>query len=64
MIQRETGQPLDRSPECLEFPRFDEGPFPGQAHTRPELGEARCPKGLYRSPTLKLHWLSESDKAL
>ena len=38
MIQRETGQPLDRPPECLEFLRFDEGPFPGQAHTRPEFG--------------------------
>ena len=42
MIQRETGQPLDRLPECLEFLRFDEGPLPGQAHMRPEFGEARC----------------------
>ena len=63
MIQLETGQPLDRPPECLEFLRFDEGPFPGQAHTRPAIGEVRCPQGLYRSPTLELQWLSESDKA-
>ena len=64
MIQRETGQPLDRLPECLEFLRFDEGPLPGQAHTRPKFGEARCHQGLYSSPTFELLWLSESDKAL
>ena len=64
MIQRETGQPLDRLLECLEFLRFDEGPLPGQAHTRPEFGEARCHQGLYSSPTFELLWLSESDKAL
>ena len=60
MIQRETGQPLDRLPKCLEFLRFDEGPFPGQAHTHPEFGE----RGARYSPTLELLWLSESDKAL
>ena len=64
MIQQETGQPLDRPLECLEFLRFDEGPLPGQAHTRPEFGEARCHQGLYSSPTFELLWLSESDKAL
>ena len=64
MIQRETGQPLDRPWECLEFLRINEGPFPGQAHTRPEFGEARCHQGLYSSPTFELLWLSESDKAL
>ena len=64
MMKRETGQPLDRPLECLEFLRFDEGPLPGQAHTRPEFGEERCRQGLYSSPTFELLWLSESDKAL
>ena len=64
MIQRETGQPLDRPWECLEFLRFDEGPFPGQAHTHPEFGDERCHQGLNSSPTFELLWLSESDKAL
>ena len=64
MIQRETGQPLDRPPECLEFRRFDEGPFPGQAHTRPEPGRVRRYQGLYSSPTVKLLWLSESVIAI
>ena len=35
MIQRETGQPLDDSPESLGFLRINKGPFPGQVHTRP-----------------------------
>ena len=64
MIYRETGQPLDDPPECLEFLRIDEGPFPGQAHMHPAFGRVRCPQGLYRSPTIELLWLSESDKAL
>ena len=63
MILRETGQPLGRLLECLEFLRFDEGPLPGQAHTRPKFGEAQCHQGLYSSPTFELLWLSESDKA-
>ena len=50
MIQRETGQPLDRPPECLEFLRFDKGPFPGQAHTRPEFGERGVPRGYIVAP--------------
>ena len=50
MIQRETGQPLDQPPECLEFLRFDEGPFPGQAHTRPEFGERGAPRGYVVAP--------------
>ena len=50
MIQRETGQPLNRQPECLEFPRFDEVPFPGQAHTRPEFGERGAPRGYIVAP--------------
>ena len=50
MIQRETGQPLDRLPECLEFLCFDEGPLPGQAHTRPEFGERGASRGYIVAP--------------
>ena len=50
MIQRETSQPLVRPPECLEFLRTDEGPFPGQAHTRPEFGEHGAPRGYIVAP--------------
>ena len=64
MIQRETGQPLDRPWECLEFLRFDEGPFPSQACTHPEIGRVRSHQGLSSSLTVKLLWLSESVKAL
>ena len=42
MIQRETGQPLDDLPKSLGFLRINEGPLPGQAHTRPEFERARC----------------------
>ena len=35
MMQRETVQPLDDSPESLGFLRINEGPFPGHVHTRP-----------------------------
>ncbi len=38
MIWRETGQPLDDSLESVGFLRINEGPFPGQAHMRPEFG--------------------------
>ena len=50
MMQRETGQPLDRPRECLEFLRFDEGSFPGQAHTRLEFGERGAPRGYVVAP--------------
>ena len=52
MIQRETGQPLDRLLECLEFLRFDKGPLPGQAHTRPEFGERGASRGYIVAPPL------------
>ena len=45
MIWRETGQPLHDSPESIGFPRINEGPLPGQAHTRPEFGRAQAPQG-------------------
>ena len=50
MIQRETGQPLDRLWECLEFLRFDEGPLPGQAHMRPKFGERGASRGYIVAP--------------
>ena len=52
MIQRETGQPLDRPWECLEFLRFDEGSFPGQAHMRPKFGDRGAPRGYVIAPPL------------
>ena len=48
MIWRETGQPLDDLPESLGFLRINEGPLPGQAHTRPSSGERRRHQGLYK----------------
>ena len=45
MIQRETGQPLEDSLESIGFLRINEGPLPGQAHTRPEFGRAQAPPG-------------------
>ena len=45
-----TGQPLDRLLECLEFLHFDEGPLPGQAHTRPEFGERGASRGYIVAP--------------
>ena len=38
MIKRETGQPLDDLAESSGFLRINEGPFPGQACTRPVFG--------------------------
>ena len=40
MIQRETVQPLDDSPESLGLLRINEGLFSGHVHTRP-YSEAR-----------------------
>ena len=45
MIWRETGQPINDSLESVGFLRINEGPFPGQAHTRPEFGRAQSPPG-------------------
>ena len=64
MIKRETGQPLDDLAESSGFLRINEGPFPGHVCTRPVFGLARTYQGLYSSPTVKLLWLSESDKEL
>ena len=64
MIQRETVQPLEDLSESLGFLRINEGPFPSHVHTRTVFGCTRKYQGLYSSPTFKLLWLSESDKAL
>ena len=50
MIKRETAQPLDDSAESLRFLRINEGPFPGQAHMRPEFGERSAPRGYIVAP--------------
>ena len=64
MIWRETGQPLDDSPESIGFPRINEGSFPGHVRTRTVFERAWRYQGLYSSPTVKLLWLSESVKAI
>ena len=64
MMQRETVQPLEDSPESLGFLRIIEGPFPGHVHTCTLFGGTRKYQGLYSSPTVKLLWLSESVKAI
>ena len=55
MIQRETGQPLDDSPESLGFLRINEGPFPGQVHTRPYLDAREGTRGYIVAPPLYPH---------
>ena len=52
MIQRETGQPLDDSPESLGFLRINEGPFPGHVHTRPYSDAREGTRGYIVAPTL------------
>ena len=55
MIQRETGQPLDNSPESLGFLRINEGPFPGQVHTRPYSDTREVTRGCIVAPPLDSH---------
>ena len=55
MIQRETGQPLDDSPESLGFLRINEGPFPGQVHTRPCSDARDGTRGYIVAPILESH---------
>ena len=50
MIKRETGQPLDDLAESSGFIRINEVPFPGQAHTHPEIGERSAPRGYIVAP--------------
>ena len=53
MIQRETGQPLDDSPESLGFLRNNEGPLPGQVHTRPYSDARDDTRGYIVAPILE-----------
>ena len=53
MIQRETGQPFDDSPESLGFLRINEGPFLGQVHTRPYLDAREGTRSYIVAPTLE-----------
>ena len=55
MIQRETGQPFDDSPESLGFLCLNEGPFPGQVHTRPYSDAREGTRGYIVAPTLDSH---------
>ena len=53
MLQEETGQPLDDSPESLGFLRINEGPFLGQVHTRLYLDAREGTRGYIVAPTLE-----------
>ena len=53
MIHRETDQPLNDSPESLGFLRINEGPFPGQVHTRPYSDAHEGTRGYIVAPTLE-----------
>ena len=53
MIQRETGQPLDDSPESLGFLRINKGPFPGQVHARPYSDARDGTRGYIVAPILE-----------
>ena len=55
MIWRETGQPLDDSPESVGFLRINEGPFPGHVHTRPYSDAREGTRGYIVAPPLYSH---------
>ena len=55
MIQRETGQPLDDSPESLGFLFINEVPFPGHVHTLPYSNAREGTRGYIVAPTLDSH---------
>ena len=50
IIQRETDQPLEDSTESLGFLRINEGPFPGQVHTRPYVDAREGTMGYIIAP--------------
>ena len=54
MMQRETVQPPDDSPESLGF-RINEGPFPGHAHTCPYSDARESTRGYIVAPMLDSH---------
>ena len=53
MISRETGQPLDDLAESSGFLCINEGPFPGQACTRPNPDERGATRGYIVAPLSK-----------
>ena len=55
MIQRETGQPLDDSPESLGFLRINEGLFFSHVHTRLYSVAREGTRGYIVAPTLESH---------
>ena len=55
MIQRETVQPLEDSPESLGFLRINEGSFPGHVHTRPYSDAREGTRGYIVAPPLYSH---------
>ena len=55
MMQRETVQPLEDSPESLGFLRINEGPFPDHVHTRPYSDAREGTRGYIVAPTLDSH---------
>ena len=55
MMQRETVQPLEDSPESLGFLRINEGPFSGHVHMRPYSDAREGTRGYIVSPPLDSH---------
>ena len=55
MIQRETVQPLEDSPESLGFLRINEGLFSGHVHTRPYSDAREGTRGYIVAPPLDSH---------
>ena len=53
MIQCETDQPLEDSPESLGFLRINEGPFPGHVHMRLYSDAREGTRCYIVSPTLE-----------
>ena len=50
MMQRETVEPLEDSPESLGFLRINEGPFPGHVHVRPYPDARKSTRGYIVAP--------------
>ena len=53
MMQRETVQPLEDSPESLGFLRINEWTFPGHVHMRPYSDAREGTRGYIVAPTLE-----------
>ena len=55
MMQRETVQPLEDSPESLGFLRINEGLFSGHVHTHPYSDACEGTRGYIVAPPLDPH---------